>query len=625
MWVRTAALAALCLPAVTAWSAHGSYADPTLLDMPWGYYSFVRPAWRGYAQTVPAAEFLRGLGVVWGRSPPGSDEDTAAALAWAGFRRVRIEVPWGSVRWDERGFDEGAEKRLGSVLPALRRHGLRPLILLNANHGRPCPVHEVDVRLGADAAAGGTELTFANAIPGGLEGSPVTISSLADGSAPGPLVVDYREEGTGATVRLSKPLPRPLAAGDILRLTVLKYAPLDLPGTASFERTARGWLDYVELVTRYMTRFYGSDDYDVEIWNELTFGSAFLDVMNYQQPVTERSGRPDLLRPGGQAWELANRTARLLKQEHPSVRVIWGFSNTTWFHTPISELPVGTDGQSYHPYGTGRRCYAAIIRGQPERMLDGFVPDGCAIQPEGYAHTWQQTESLMRLIAPAVTSAHPPQGAAFAHFITEHGMAPAEIGIQDAPGARESKRKFLLRAPLFWLNKGISGLFVFDAYESSDTNLGVFDADGTVSPGMTALHNLTQRFAADTLPGPVRQLEFDVKAVGPDPGILAGDPAGRHLRRSQAVALLPYQLDAHRFLIGAYVMTQDFPRDLPAVPFRITIGGLAPRGVMIDVYDPGSDKVHRLDAAPQGHDAVSFDVSLTDVPRLIEVHEGGVP
>ncbi len=48
----------------------------------------------------------------------------------------------------------GDKKRLRALVGALARHGIRPLVLLNANHGVPCPVRRFTAGLAAPAAAG---------------------------------------------------------------------------------------------------------------------------------------------------------------------------------------------------------------------------------------------------------------------------------------------------------------------------------------------------------------------------------------------------------------------------------------------------------------------------------------
>jgi hypothetical protein len=627
--MRRVALLALCLlgavlVADCRIAAAAAYADPRLLDVGWGNYSFVRQAWRGYLETLPATHYLNGLGVVWTEGIPGrSDEQAAEALAWAGFRRVRLEVPWGSVRWDEDGFDQGTAARLRQVLAALRKNGLRPLILLNANDGQPCPVRRLDVRVEQRAPKGSRVLITA-AIVGGLGDLPAEVMSLAEGGSPGPLISRHDTVQGRSTLELSMPLAREVKAGEVLRVAVLKYPPLYPVGTTEFDETAQGWLKYVSLVLRTLADSYGSDDYDVEIWNELTFGSAFLDVNNYCAPKLQFRTKADFLHPGGAAWELGRRTVALIKSEAPRVKVIWGFSNTTFFHTPIAELPPGLDGQSYHPYGTGRRCYADLIRGRERLLLDDFIPTGCSIQPEGYAHTWQQTESLMRLIAPAVRAVRPAGSTGFEHYITEHGFAPIEIGITDANAARVAKEKFLLRAPLLWLNKGITALYVFHAYEPDDSGMGMFDGDGTMSPAMRTLHAITARLSAATAVGVPRQVTIErvVRDKGPV-GVFENDKGGRYVRQSDLVALLPFQVNAARFVLGAYVMTQDFPRDLAPQAYHLTIGGLQASRATVDLFIPSTGEVRPLEAAATAKGALTIAVPLTDVPRLIEIQEAG--
>ena len=423
--------------------AHSApYTDPTLLDVPWGNYSFIRQGWRGYLETIPAVSYLNGLGVVWGQSPQSkSADEIAAALAWAGFRRVRLEIPWGSVKCDESGLDDVDAVRTAQILRALKAHGLRPLILLNANHLQPCPVRWRDLLVQAPAAAGSRSLIVTGDLRN-IQHYAATLMSLANGGTAGPLITNHSpvraSVGGAQMIELSKPLARAISGGEVLRLALLRYQPLYPVGTPAFERTVNGWLHYASLVANLVKADYGSDDFDIEIWNELTFGSAFLSVDNYADSKTVIGDVSESFHPGGRAWELAERTVETLKHEHADVKIIWGFSNTTFFHVPIAQLPPYLDGQSYHPYGTGRRCYADLVRDRRSLLLDEYVPTGCVVQPEGYAQAWQQTESLLRFLTPSARSVHPPGSQEFQHYITEHGFAPAEIGIMDR---REAEAK----------------------------------------------------------------------------------------------------------------------------------------------------------------------------------------
>ena len=610
---RLAALALMIMPWLAAEA--GPYTDPTLLDMPWGAYSFARQAWRGYLETVPAVQFLSGLGVVWSASPPGGSPDRVAAdLAWAGFERVRIEVPWGAVRADESGFKDEAAAEFSSKLRALKAHGLRPLILLNANHLEPCPTQWRELRVEQPAPAGGRTLVVSGEVAG-LEPGRATLMSLADGVIPGPLVDGSSGERLH-TIALSKELPRAVREGEVLRLAVLAYAPLYPVGTPEFERTAAGWLRYVDLAAKLVEQSYGPE-FDVEIWNEFTFGSGFLSIDNYLSPE-RRVAAPEPFHEGGRIWELASRTVRALRERHPGAVPIWGFSSTSFFHVPVAELPPGTRGQTYHPYGTGRRCFADAVKNKAQWLLDRDVPSGCITQPEGSALSWYQTESLVRLIAPGPRAARPRGSAEFAHFITEHGFRPDEIGIVDAAAARRAKAKFLLRAPLLWLNKGVRALYVYDAYDGNPLGWGMIDSSGDRGDALRALHNLTHALGAATAIEDARRLMIDVARAG-----APAEPteAARSAPLDDLVAVLPFQLTERSFALGAYVMTQNFPADLPAQRYAITVSGLRGEDAIVSAYSPYSDAVEPVRVVARTDGEIVIELELSDVPRLIRIDE----
>ena len=94
---------------------------------------------------------------------------------------------------------------------------------------------------------------------------------------------------------LSQPLPSALSAGSVAAST-LSFAPFAPPyladGSANprFQQTLAGWLEYVKAVASFVKQIYGSDDFDVEVWNELGIGSPFLNESDYYNPGTG-SGR----------------------------------------------------------------------------------------------------------------------------------------------------------------------------------------------------------------------------------------------------------------------------------------------------------------------------------------------
>src|SRR3954447_4820324 len=94
--------------------------------------------WRAYLDTPPATRLRDAIGINFNVKPQDA-EATAALLQRSGFRRARIEIGWDQISYDHP--DElGKHEALHPLLGALGRHGIRPLILLNANHGAPGPI-----------------------------------------------------------------------------------------------------------------------------------------------------------------------------------------------------------------------------------------------------------------------------------------------------------------------------------------------------------------------------------------------------------------------------------------------------------------------------------------------------
>ncbi|MGC8843810.1 MAG: hypothetical protein ACP5QS_07705, partial [bacterium] len=307
------------------------YIDPSQLDVPWPKHSFYKIPWRAYLETKSGYDFLNGIGINY--NVPDNDALAIRLLAEAGFKTFRIEIGWSSVSWDERGFNN--EERLRKILSFCKEYNIRPTILLNAHHGVPCPVKFFTTKLTSDAPKGSRIVRLKdidNIVPGRSG-----LSNLTDYWAAEAIITDV-DKSTGEC-HLSKPLPKDLKKGEDVLIATLKYLPLHPVGTPEFEETTQGWVKYALLVCDLLNDV-GIKSFDIEIWNELTFGSNFLErgINNYYDPPKVQF-KTDFLHPGGHAWELARRTIEAIKGKYPQIRCIWGFSNTTFFHTPIEDLP----------------------------------------------------------------------------------------------------------------------------------------------------------------------------------------------------------------------------------------------------------------------------------------------
>ncbi len=583
------------------------YTDPTQLDCPWPKTSHYKQPWRAFLETRSGYDFLRGIGVNL-HIPRDADELAVRLLAETGFKTFRIEIGWGAMSWDETRLLNEATFRRRFELCA--RYGIRPTILLNAHHGAPCPAKFFQRRLLADAPAGAITIRLDNVAD--LVIGRSGLSQLTTYWAAETLVTAIHDN----EVTLSKPLPKELKAGPVPMAT-LKYAPLHPAGSPEFEQTADGWTRYALHVCR-LARAAGVKEFDVEIWNELTFGTHFLNINDYYPKNAPKlpDKQPDPLHRGGRCWELARRTVEAVKQEFPETRCIWGFSNTTFFHTRIENLPPGTDGQSYHPYGTGTRR----VEGKPSRpdqpSLESFVPTYEFRLPEGWAATFVQTESLMRLLNSA--SRRP----GFRHYMTEHGVLPTECGVNDDAGAWRLKTLCATRSFCFWLNKGVDALHYFDAYEPKATSFGLLPTDlkklpadasfeTVATPPMRAIRNLTRAFNGSVPLTTTEPIRVEVTALGPQTKVFEGDAEHPPLWHREVLAVLPFQVNPTKLVVAVYVMTRDATRPFAPAMFRLKI---APGN--ITGYDPVEDRPVPLTV---NHDEITLPV--TDSPRLLTIEK----
>ena len=595
------------------------YIDPEQIDCPWPQSSQYLQPWRAYIETKSGADFLNGLGVNL-HIPEGSENLAFRLLAETGFRAVRIEAGWGESNWDETGLNNDATFRRRFELCA--KYGLRPTILLNAHQGVPCPVKFFSRVLVADAPKGAKKVRLDSTKDLVVERSG--LNGLSDYWAAEALITGIDE--TTGEVSLSKPLPKDLKAGPIAMAT-LKHPPLFPAGTPEFEETAAAFAAHALRVAK-LARECGVKGFDIEIWNELTFGTHFLNIDDYYDPAAPKiaAKQPDFLNPGGRCWELAKRIAATVKTKFPEVRCIWGFSNTTFFHCPIAKLPPGIDGQSYHPYGTGTRKIDPASMRKDQPALEGFVPAYETRMPEGVAHTFIQTECILRLLNPIDRMTQRPVGSArFFHYMTEHGVLATECGVNDVAGAWQLKSVCATRSFLLWLNKGVDTLHYFDAFEDKATSFGLLpvnlrslgiDAkfDDVATPPMRALRNLTRAFAGSVPLERTNPLQIEVTALGEQTKVFDGDATHPPLWNREVFAALPFQVDANKYVIAVYVMTRDILKPLAPQPYRLKITGTKARTVTC--YDPHDDSPIKVESASAG-DALEVTILVGAHPRLL--------
>jgi hypothetical protein len=631
--------------------------------------------WRAYLDTVPAVRLRDSVGINFNVEP---DEAAATArlLAATGFARARVEIGWGAIDYNDprKLNDVGALRRLA----ALRKVGIRPLVLLNSNHVLPCPTQLFEARV-VQAARRGDRLIHldpatARAVVPGRSGL-----NAADGKVADVLFEDVKPDGVAT---LSKPLPDDFAPGSYPAAT-FRYAPFAPPQrpdgrpNPAFQQTLKGWLSYVGVVTRAARKEVG-DNFDVEIWNELGFGSDFLYSDRYYDPATQR-GKGDVTRA------VLERTVAWLRDPAHGVSKV-GIGNGFATQRPWdagSTSPRGLTAIDKHPYQGMRRFPndaandAPGIRpldalGRPDGTRDGatnrwrgdFVPAYDAFFPEYYL-TAIQTEHLIRDLSPITTDMNgtphgrftkPKGGQAPTMWVTEWNMDPsgadpsnpANVGgppLAHLTGgdARHLQTKAALRFLTSFVNKGVAAVYF---YSAKDPNLGFIDPafftalkrrgyPGNDSGGETlrAMRRLT-----GSLRGAVslsRTRPLSLLDVSDDHGHKQfegdGSPAHPPLYDRDVVGVFPFQVNDDRYVIPVYVMTRsltklyapDAPRsdrrrfDLPPASFRLTIGGLPGADSSATASDPLTGRSVPVKVISRRGDRLVVELPLTDSPRLL--------
>jgi hypothetical protein len=613
--------------------------DPKFLtETPFGTTSFWIQPWRAYLDTWPASRLLESLGINFNVSAPQA-EATAQLLQDSGFKLARIPINWDALSYsDPTQFSDEASVR--TRLEALRRHGLRPLILLDANSEGPTPAKPVDLQTTAAASAGAQTVTLTPTAAAAVVPGKTGFDGLSFGGDPD-ILIDAVGPGDRAT--LSKPLLNALPAGEHKGATLL-YAPFTAPTLANgepnpaFRETLTGWLSYVATVCKEAASIFGPEGYDLEVWNELSFGSQFLSAEYYDTPQgTEgvSAGTKEITKA------LLDETVAYVRNPAnqigagPGVGISDGFASQTPF--PSGALaPPGLTALSKHLYD-GAKTFPAAYQERSLTPLNAlgerdtaaedvftplFVPHYQSLFPEYYLAA-TQTETIVRDLAPITTEVYglphgrnvgPPGGAPLQKWMTEYNLSlhnatpvgpdeitPAQTTLTPADKAH-FQAKALLRSLVAMVNKGMTREYFYAAtghalalidpsfFGALQAHPETFPGDALGGETMSGFRNMLAQFQGPG-PGPdLRQLSLLSIAQDGNHAQFSGDGSAAHpsLYDRDVLAVLPFQSSPTRFVIPVYVMTRDLltlyepgaPNsdirrfDLPDETFRITLGNL---------------------------------------------------
>jgi hypothetical protein len=636
----------------------GAYTNKAyLFDQPFGINSqWIYPS-RAYLTTTPASHFLQGIGINF--NPSGENADLVAQmLATHGFKRMRVEIDWGDLDYETES-NISSQPSLIAALQAAQKWGLRPLIVLNANQGNPCPHLSMSHTVTANAPQGATsvQLDGTSDLVIGYSG----ISNLNAYTMNQVIVTGIR----GNTVTLSQPLPVQLSAGQVIGMNTFKYVPFTVQddphyNAAQQEATMAGWQKYVlaigNIVSQYVGTKPGASDmgFDFELWNELTFGSQFLLLPLYYG----QAALPDSLSVGN---ALMTSTAAMLTDnagQFGGVVLEDGFANENPFAASSLEPPrFGALGKHPYPviatYPAGQEKVEAMLNALLDLDDYSFIPSYSTYMPEYYGTTLQ-TETIIRDLSSITTSVYGTlhgQEARVIHgrvspctvFITEIGIIPAEVNVWDTPTSLLMKAKGDSRMLAFFLNKGAGLVDLFAACGGGDWDYQVlslafeqyaltnstYPADDTpyVSPALHVISEIVSQMengldksltAAET-----RKLEVKSILDSHNHYQFAGDGTAAYPNGydREAFAFLPYQVNAHRFVIPYYVMTRNIAQPLTPESFQIAFTGVQAKGASVSVYDPLNDVAVPVVVNSATGDKLTLTVTAADYPYLLIINE----
>jgi hypothetical protein len=633
-----------------------------LTEMPFGTRSFWLQPWRSALVTRPATSLQNAIGVNIDNSVTRKEVGATARLLHAsGFRRARLEIGW-----DQMSYANPSQlaipSRWATYIAAMRTYHLRPLILLNSDPGGPVPLLAINLTLAAPAAQGARTVSLSSAsaaqVVPGLTGINVKKTAAR---------VLITAVNAGGVATLSQPLPMSLGTGAVAAST-LRYAPFAPPYLSSgapnprFLQTLAGWLTYVKGVTRFVRHVYGSDNFDVEVWNE---NQDFLKEKTYFSPLPEPENLSDV------KYAVLQATVNMLRDPAnglTGVKVGDGFSNQEPF-TSGATVPPGTAAIDKHPYQPGgvqnypgypaeHTAAVGALGGHGKKGGSTFTPTFRVFMPEYYL-TGIQTETLMRDLSPIQTgiagvqhgaSTHPSGSSPPAMWITEVNV--------DVPGAKtdgfpaadvpEMQAKAALRLLVSYASEGVQAIDLFAA-KGGNTGLRLippafFSAlksnprhyPGNLGgPTMRAVHRLTSTLSgAQTIADP-RQLKLDAIAQYGNASQFTGNGTAAFptLYNRDVLAFFPFQVNRNSFVAAVYVMTSDLthsytshpargqtPYDMPPEEYRLTIGNVNAADATVSFYDPLTGSKVPATIISRTGSTIVVQLAATDSPRMLTIH-----
>jgi hypothetical protein len=227
-------------------------------------------------------------------------------------------------------------------------------------------------------------------------------------------------------------------------------------------------------------------------------------------------------------------------------------------------------------------------------------------------------------------------------FVTETGIAPYAVNVTDPAAAMQLKAKGDSRLLTFYLNKGASQVDLFAASGQGDQDFQVFSQyfinwavnnssypDETyTSPTLTLIYNMVRQMGNGLDPSinSSNTRALTVTDISPFGNYyqFAGDGTTAHPSGydQERFAFLPFQVNAHKFVIAYYVMTANIANPMAAQEaFNINIQGINGIGATVTAYDPLNDRAVPVSTNPGTANSVNISLATLDYPYLLIIQE----
>jgi hypothetical protein len=429
-------------------------------------------------------------------------------------------------------------------------------------------------------------------------------------------------------------------------MATLKYRPFSVPGSADYNQTVAGWKAYVLTVGQLAAKYLGAGNFDLEVWNELTFGSNFLYINAYYNPAFANYAEEAI-------WPALVQATADVATANPSIfsgtELSDGFGNTIpW--TASSTEPARVTGISKHCYAVQKAFPVEEYKGSgalnallQQEDPPAFIPNYRVSFPE-YAATALQTEFFIRDISPISTfiygvmhGRNTRPGNPCYGWITECGYDPYYSSITDPTTAMALKAKSTARYFCFFLHRGCKKVIVF-ATGGGDARLGIVkdnflsycdvsanypaNDDYYTSPSLAVTQRIVNQMRLYSTPSEaMRQLDVVNVTDTHNHSQFQGDGTLAHpdLYDRDVLAILPFQSNPHRFVIPYYVMTRKLVPAMAPERFNITLRGLHAATIHVQCYDPIADVYYPSSITSDANDTLTISVKATDYPYLLIV------